>query len=37
MNSWKGDNHCDHGNNNTECEWDGGDCCGNSLASSTYF
>ena len=26
---WKGDNHCDDGNNNKGCGWDGGDCCGN--------
>ena len=26
--SWVDDNYCDDGNNNEECEWDGGDCCG---------
>ena len=24
---FKGDNHCDDGNNNCGCEYDGGDCC----------
>ena len=28
VDSWKDDNYCDDGNNNEECEWDGGDCCG---------
>ena len=26
--SWIGDDICDDGNNNFDCEWDGGDCCG---------
>ena len=25
---WFGDNYCDDDNNNEECGWDGGDCCG---------
>merc|ERR1711971_1534938 len=25
-----GDKYCDHKNNNAECGWDGGDCCGDS-------
>ena len=25
---WKGDGYCDDENNNSECDWDGGDCCG---------
>ena len=25
---WIGDYYCDDINNNEECEWDGGDCCG---------
>ena len=28
VDSWKGDGFCDDGNNNEECKWDGGDCCG---------
>jgi len=24
---WIGDDYCDDGNNNEECQWDGGDCC----------
>ena len=24
---WKGDGHCDDGNNNPSCDYDGGDCC----------
>merc|ERR1712150_91147 len=27
----KGDGYCDDGNNNAECEWDGGDCCGSNV------
>merc|ERR1712047_27727 len=26
--NWVGDNFCDDGNNNAECDFDGGDCCG---------
>ena len=26
---WIDDGYCDDGNNNEECEWDGGDCCDN--------
>ena len=26
--NWQGDNSCDDENNNEECNWDGGDCCG---------
>ena len=26
--NWKGDGYCDDENNNPDCEWDGGDCCG---------
>ena len=29
---WKGDNYCDDDNNNAECEWDGGDCCGDGIS-----
>ena len=29
---WKGDNYCDDENNNAECEWDGGDCCGDDIS-----
>ena len=25
---WVGDNICDDGTNNQECNFDGGDCCG---------
>ena len=25
---WFGDGYCDDENNNAECGWDGGDCCG---------
>ena len=28
--NWIGDNYCDDGNNNAACNFDGGDCCGNS-------
>jgi len=30
---YKGDGYCDDGNNNAGCEYDGGDCCHNSLES----
>ena len=26
-----GDNYCDDDNNNEECGWDGGDCCGDNV------
>merc|ERR1712110_222737 len=26
---WARDQYCDDGNNNAECNWDGGDCCNN--------
>ena len=26
--AWKGDSYCDDENNNSGCEFDGGDCCG---------
>jgi len=29
--SWKNDGICDDDNNNCECEWDGGDCCGDNV------
>ena len=28
---WIGDNYCDDENNNLECNWDGGDCCGDNV------
>merc|ERR1712051_1139529 len=28
---WFGDNYCDDENNNEECGWDGGDCCGDNV------
>merc|ERR1711874_931873 len=28
---WFGDNYCDDDNNNEECGWDGGDCCGDNV------
>ena len=31
VDSWKGDGFCDDGNNNEECKWDGGDCCGDDV------
>ena len=27
----KGDDWCDDENNDLECEWDGGDCCGDNV------
>merc|ERR1712038_2036649 len=31
---WKGDGYCDDENNNSECAWDGGDCCGSDVDTS---
>ena len=28
---WVGDGYCDDGNNNKECSYDGGDCCGSNI------
>ena len=28
---WIGNNYCNDENNNIECEWDGGDCCGDNV------
>ena len=28
---WIGDGYCDDENNNAECNWDGGDCCGDNV------
>ena len=29
--NWVGDGYCDDGNNNQECNYDGGDCCGSNV------
>ena len=29
--AWVGDGYCDDGNNNQECNFDGGDCCGDDV------
>ena len=29
--NWIGDGYCDDVTNNEECQWDGGDCCGNNV------
>jgi len=31
---WKSDTHCDDGNNNCGCDWDGGDCCGDAISTA---
>merc|ERR1712117_297375 len=31
--SWIGDGECDDINNTEECQWDGGDCCGDDVAT----
>ena len=33
--NWLGDNYCDDVNNNAECNYDGGDCCGTNV-DTTY-
>ena len=30
--NWIKDRYCDDNNNNVECQWDGGDCCNNSMS-----
>ena len=32
--SWVNDGYCDKGCNNSECQWDGGDCLGGSTATA---
>ena len=34
--NWISDGYGDDGNNNEECLWDGGDCCGSTCISDTY-
>jgi len=34
--SWISDGYCDSSNNNSNCDWDGGDCCGSTCLVSTY-
>ena len=34
LEQYKGDGHCDDGNNNAGCEYDGGDCCEKSLGKA---
>ena len=34
--NWISDGYCDDTNNNEECQWDGGDCCGSTCVSDTY-
>ena len=34
--TWVSDGYCDSGNNNAECNWDGGDCCSSTCVPSTY-
>jgi len=31
---WKGDGYCDDDNNNDNCDYDGGDCCGNDVQTT---
>ena len=32
---WFNDTYCDDDNNNEECGWDGGDCCGDDIKTGT--
>ena len=32
--SYQGDGYCDDGNNNADCSYDGGDCCGNNVLTN---
>merc|ERR550539_1564456 len=34
---WIGDNYCDDQNNNEECQFDGGDCCGDDVNTFASF
>ena len=36
IDSWISDGYCDSSNNNVNCAWDGGDCCGSTCLTSTY-
>merc|ERR1739838_801936 len=34
---WIGDNYCDDENNNAACQFDGGDCCNNSMSNWDWY
>ncbi len=34
---WQGDGYCDDENNMAACDWDGGDCCNNSIPDYDIF
>ena len=34
---WMGDSYCDDFNNNIECNYDGGDCCGANVNTGDFF
>ena len=34
---WFNDTYCDDDNNNEECGWDGGDCCGDDIKTGKFF
>jgi hypothetical protein len=34
--SWISDGYCDNSNNNSNCDWDGGDCCGSTCINAAY-
>ena len=35
--NWVKDKYCDNENNNAECQYDGGDCCGNTMANWDWY
>ena len=35
--SWQGDKYCDDENNTAGCNWDGGDCCKNSMTGWNFY
>ena len=35
--NWIGDNYCDDENNNAACQFDGGDCCNNTMLHWDWY
>ena len=35
--NWIGDGYCDDDTNTEECDWDGGDCCGDEYEDANTF
>ena len=37
IDNWIEDGYCDDENNNAECQFDGGDCCNNSMENWDFY